>query len=160
MSKNLVQPSAVRKSDSLSPLLWIICFSGEEQPYLLVGITRLPQDLSSEHLSAPELTSKIRLSSLESAQWCLTQCSEPRLQLTVTESLVCLPLYPKLLFPSVYKHSLWAHQQHWQAAHLLNRFSQELGWEKGRSWNTAEAGYEPGWAQQLKSCIRRVLRLD
>lgn len=50
MSKNLIHPSAVKKSHSLSPVLQILCFCDGEQLYLLVGITRLPQEPSSEHL--------------------------------------------------------------------------------------------------------------
>lgn len=103
MSKNLIHPSAVKKSHSLSPVLQILCFCDGEQLYLLVGITRLPQEPSSEHLFLSSWENKAESSGEHSVM------TDPMFwaQAAKVTEIVVPPSVPKNAFPSaMYKHTL------------------------------------------------------
>lgn len=124
--------------------LQVICFPGREQPYILVGITKISprvihlfQSSWAKSVWAPWRTLRDNWSSLG---------SEPRLQGTVTEGLLCFPLYPKLPCPL-----------HVQTEPLVTPTALagwlspaplllQLGCKNRWSRDAAEAGYEPGWA--------------
>lgn len=87
----LLQP---RSPITLVCFLWVMCFPGEEQPYILVCITKIsPRPI---HLFLSSRAKSVELPRESSG---MTDQSEPRLQGTVTEFAVLISSVSKTAFP-------------------------------------------------------------